>query len=429
MLKKILVLVALFFTANAYAGTLDMLDLNHPIITMFEFFGVGLLLAFTPCVFPMVPILSGIIVGNKDLTTAKAFKLSLVFVLSMAVTYALAGAAAGYLGETVQTSLQLPWVIVGFSGVFVLMALSMFGLFELRVPGFLLNMLSRVSDRQASGSYFGVAIMGVLSTLIASPCVTAPLISVLTYISNHGSPVLGAGILFVLALGMGVPLLLFGMGQGALLPKAGMWMNRVKSAFGLMMLGMAVWMLSRVLPVSVIQGLSLTLIIASSAVLLRWVLPLQRTKRYVAVSAIVVGAVFAIAFIFNPADEARENKINQLFTVVRTQSELQTALTAAHNAHKPVILDFYATWCPDCKMLDHDFFANPKVQTLMQSYAAIRVDVSDQESKDIIAIRQSYHVFGTPTVILMDKNGQELKTRLTSAVPVAELQTLTAQAV
>jgi len=219
------------------------------------FFGFGLLLAFTPCVFPMIPILSGIIAGQRQLTQRHAFRLSLVYVLAMALTYTAVGIGAALLGANVQIWFQQPWVLIAFSALFVALALSMFGLYELQLPTRWQSHLAELSRRQSSGRYTGVAGMGVLSALIVGPCVAAPLIGILSVISITGDVVLGGTALFIMSLGMGTPLLLIGTSAGKLLPKAGPWMSLIKAAFGIMMLGVAIWLLERILP----QALTLVL--------------------------------------------------------------------------------------------------------------------------------------------------------------------------
>ena len=217
--QLILLIMMLVSSTLVYAEPASaIINQSNILLTLGSFFGVGVLLAFTPCVLPMVPILSAILIGQQQKDTWHAFGLSSVFVLSMALTYAAAGMLAGYLGSTVQTIMQTPWVIISFSLVFVLMALSMFGWFHLRLPAFVAGRANRLQDNLRQGSYLGVALMGVLSTLIASPCITAPLVSVLTFISQTGNAGRGGLILFVMALGMGLPLIMFGIGQSALLP-------------------------------------------------------------------------------------------------------------------------------------------------------------------------------------------------------------------
>src|SRR3990167_2312716 len=258
-------LLAAIVSVSAYADVASAtINQSHMLLTLASFFAVGILLAFTPCVLPMVPILSAILIGQEEKNTRKAFRLSVVFVLSMALTYAVAGMLVGYLCSTLQTLMQQPWIIASFSMVFVLMALSMFGYFHLALPSILQSRFNRMHHRLHGGNDVSVAVMGVLSTLIASPCVTAPLVSVLTFISQTGSALQGGLILFVLALGMGVPLVLFGVGQATLLPKAGPWMEQIKSVFGAVILGMAIWMISRIIPAEITMLLWATLFIVSA---------------------------------------------------------------------------------------------------------------------------------------------------------------------
>ncbi len=230
----------------------NQLASGKTLLTLALFFLFGLLLAFTPCVFPMVPILAGIIVGQKEtLTTRKAFTLSLIYVLAMALTYTIAGVIVGLSGENVQAIFQTPWVLYTFAIIFVLLSLSMFGVYELQMPGFIQNKLNQLSNNQKGGTYIGAAIMGLLSALIVGPCVTAPLIGALLYIAQTGDAVLGGMALFSLSLGMGAPLLAIGTTAGKWLPKAGGWMDAVKGFFGVMLLGVAIWLLDRVVSAQV----------------------------------------------------------------------------------------------------------------------------------------------------------------------------------
>jgi len=420
-------ITAILFCASAYAEPAAVINQNHLLLTLTGFFGVGILLAFTPCVLPMVPILSAILIGQEKISTLRALKLSSIYVLSMALTYAVAGMLAGYMGSTVQTAMQTPWIILSFSLVFVIMALSMFDLFSVAMPRALQNYVQGVSQRQKGGSGLSVAGMGVLSTLIASPCITPPLISVLTYIGQTGKSLQGGLILFVLALGMGMPLILFGVSQGALLPKAGAWMNTIKHAFGLMMLGLAVWIASRILPGAVTLFLWASLVIFG-AVLFGALdfhsekrLPLLRGLSVVALIygvVMMVGAASGHDNVLQPlyplTNANAKNKLvtaDKLFSTVTTLSEVNQRLRFAKTEQKPVLMEFYASWCPSCKALDRNVFSDEQVQQRMRGFETIRVDITDQ-SMDAMKLIKHFNVYGTPTLIFYDKQGREIKTDL-----------------
>lgn len=419
-LRILLLVVTMIFSVTSFAATVNQ---DYLPVTLLSFFGVGILLAFTPCVLPMVPILSAILIGEKKISSLRAFKLSSVFVLSMAVTYAGAGVLAGYLGSTLQTLLQSSIFIIGFSLVFVVMAMAMFGLFNLVMPAGLQNYILKLSNQQKQGSYIGVAIMGILSTLIASPCVTAPLVSVLTYISQTGNAIQGGLILFSMALGMGLPLILFGMGQGALLPKVGAWMDKIKFVFGVMMLGLAIWMLSRILPGAVTLFLWASLFIISAVSF--GALDFHPEKRLPPFlhglsfltllygSILLMGAASGHEDVINPLKSAvsinsanAPAPVSSLFALIKNHDEMQENLKLAKAEHKPVLIEFYASWCPACRALDKNVFSDAKIQQLMNSFAVYRVDITDKND-DLMQLLDEYHVYGTPTLIFFDRDGKE----------------------
>ena len=321
--------------------------------------------------------------------------------------------------------MQTPWIIVSFSLIFVAMAFSMFGLFQVSMPSGLQTQLHKINNSIKQGNYLGVAIMGVLSTLIASPCVTAPLVSVLTFIAQSGSPVKGGLILFSLALGMGLPLLLFGFGQSALLPKAGAWMNVIKSLFGVMMLGLAIWLLSRILPGQITLALWASLFIISAVAF--GALDLQTPKRLpgalhgVAVLVLIYGIFLLIGAAsgredaFNPLLNTTSSAENvatisppsTLFQYVTTQEELQAKLNLAQQAKKPVLIEFFATWCSDCKHVDKEVLSDPAIRQQIRKIAAIRVDVSDRNPA-LYKMMERYHVLGVPTMIFYNSRGEQL---------------------
>lgn len=383
---------------------MDFMNGHSMVVYLSAFFLLGLLLAFTPCVLPMVPILSGIIVGQQSLSTAKAFRLSLSYVIGMALTYALAGMVAAYLGSTLQTLMQQPWVISVFSLIFVALALNMFGWYELRLPGL---MQPRVKT-DGKGGMASAAIMGVLSTLIVSPCVTAPLIAVLTYIGQSGQVWLGGLVLFVMALGMGLPLLIVGAGYGALLPKTGVWMIRIKQIFGLMMLAIAVWMMSRILPEAWVRFSWVVLLIIAALQL--GVLNTAngfgaRLLQGFGVLALMVSGVLGYQMIYG---NVLQTGAKAPFKVVHSMEEINKQLALAKASQQPVFIEFFAGWCSDCQAMDKHVFSKTDVQQAMGNSVNIRVDISEK-SEAVAALRKSYGIYGIPTMLFFRNDGQPLQ--------------------
>lgn len=336
-------------------------------LVLLGFFGFGLLLSLTPCVLPLIPILSAIVLGQKQLTTRKAFSLSLTYVLAMALTYAIAGVFAGLAGSYLQAFLQNIWVILFISLVFVFLALSLFGFYELRLPASWHEKLTNLANRQKGGNYFGVALMGCLSTLVISPCITAPLVGVLTYIGNTGNAILGGFALFVLGLGSGVPLLIIGTSVGKWLPKSGPWMNWVKIILGIMMLIMAAWLLLRVFPLN---------------------------------------SVFSHGFKSEQVVALHENR----FYPIKGLSDLNQALSKAKRENKPVILDFYANWCLSCKEMERLVFPKPEVKRLLSQFIVLRADVTANDAMDK-ALEKQFKVIAPPTFLFFTPDGQELSSK------------------
>ena len=392
---------------------------HHFSLILLGFLGLGLLLAFTPCVLPMVPILSGIIVGyGNDIGTRKAFLLSLAYVLGMAIAYAAAGVVVALAGSSMQVALQKPEVIALFSIFFVLLALSLFGLYDLRLPNKLQQRIARWSHRHVGGTYVGVFIMGVFSTLVVSPCVSAPLVGVLTYIANSGNVVLGGSALLAMGLGMGIPLLLVGTTAGKLLPKSGAWMDQVKHVFGFMMLVMAVWMMSRILPA--VATLYLWAALAMVAAVYFW--RLQHSKKpwrhvhnslgfaLLAYALVLVGSAMLGFFDpFNPFGKFSSpmSVANSPFAVVRNMEELDQQLTLAKQNKKQVLLDFYADWCASCLVMDKHVFNQKATQNSLGNFVLLRADVTENNSFDR-ALQQRYHVVAPPTVEFFDAEGNQL---------------------
>ena len=399
-----------------------------------SFFGFGLLLALTPCVFPMIPILSGIIVGQgKQITHMQGFVLSLAYVLGMAITYAIAGVIAGLSGALISTALQNPWVLGTFALIFVALSFSMFGFYELQMPNFIQSRFTEASNKLKGGNLIGVFIMGMLSAVIVGPCVAAPLAGALFYIGQTKDVWLGGWALFTMALGMGVPLLLVGVAGGALLPRAGGWMNAVKSFFGVMLLAVAIWLISPVISALALMLLSATLLIVS-AIYLHALDPLplnaagfKKFWKGIGVIALVVGAALAIGALSGGRDilqplaglrasvgtsgnaTAAEAAHGLSFERVKSVAELDARIAASKG--KAVMLDFYADWCVSCKEMERFTFTDPKVQARLKDVLLLQANVTDNNDADK-ALLKRFGLFGPPGMIFFDKNGVEQKYRV-----------------
>jgi thioredoxin:protein disulfide reductase len=394
--------------------------------TLVSFFGFGLLLSLTPCVFPMIPILSGIIVGRgHNITTARAFLLSLSYVVASAFTYTVFGVLAALFGSNLQAAFQEPWIIGLFSGIFVLLSLSMFGFYNLDLPGFIRAKLHNSSEKHRDGSMLGAAIMGALSSLIVGPCVAAPLAGALIYIGQTGDAVLGGSALFVMGMGMGVPLLLVGASAGKLLPKAGSWLNATKAVFGVMMLGVAVWMLSRILPPEIIMLLWALLLILP-AIYLNAVDSLPQHSsgwhklwKGVGITLLAYGLLLLIGFSIgntNPlkplqgfgvtATKASEQGLN--FERVGSLAELEARIKQANANHQPVMLDFYADWCISCKEMEAYTFTDANVKQTLAGFVLLQADVTKQSDADK-ALLAKFNLIGPPAILFFNGNEQENK--------------------
>jgi thiol:disulfide interchange protein DsbD len=398
-------------------------------LVLVSFFGFGLLLSFTPCVLPMVPILSGIIVGQSGrghpTPRRRAFLLSLVYVLGMAVTYAAAGIAAGLSGTLLAAALQNAWVLGSFALVFVVLSLSMFGFYELQLPAFLQSKLSDEANHFKGGSYYGVASMGAVSALIVGPCVAAPLAGALLYISQSGDALLGGAALFSMALGMGVPLLLVGLSAGSLVPHTGPWMEAVKRAFGVILLATALWMVMPVLPSwLVMAGWAALLIIP--AIFMHALDPLPphgsgwlRFWKGVGVLMLLYGTALLIGTLAGNRDPlqplgsilARGPVAATAGTAHATEFRRVTSVAeldaAVRTAGKPVMLDFYADWCVSCKEMERFTFSDPAVRTRLANFVLLQADVT-ANSADDQALLQRFGLFGPPGIIFFSAGGDEV---------------------
>lgn len=394
-----------------------------------SFFGFGLLLSLTPCVFPMIPILSGIIVGRgNSITKAKGFSLSLAYVLGMAATYAIVGIIAGLSGTLISNALQNPWALGAGAAIFVALALSMFGFYELQMPSFLQSRLTEASNKVPGGRFGGVFAMGALSALIVGPCVAAPLAGALLYISQTGDVLLGGVSLFSLALGMGVPLLAVGLSAGALLPRAGAWMEAVKKFFGVALLAVAIWLISPLLSAVVNMALWAALLIIS-AMYLHALEPLAVNAKgfarfwkgvgvifLVAGIALLLGALGGSRDLLQPLSVFQgggtgtaQAAVPQLpFKKVKNVAELDAALAAAG---KPVMLDFYADWCVSCKEMERFTFSDPRVQERLKDVVLLKADVTGNTAEDK-ALLARFKLFGPPGIIFFDASGQEVPYRV-----------------
>ena len=394
-------------------------------VVVASFFGFGLLLSLTPCVFPMIPILSGIIVGagraGRGVSHARGFTLSLGYVLGMAVTYAAAGVAAGFSGTLLSASLQNAWVLGGFALIFVALSLSMFGFYELQLPSFMQSRLSEEATHLKGGSLAAVTLMGALSALIVGPCVAAPLAGALLYIGQTGDAALGGAALFSMGIGMGVPLLAVGLSAGTLLPKSGAWMEAIKKAFGVVLLATALWIVSPLLPVSAqMAGWAALLIIP--AIFMHAIDPLpphahaaMRFWKGVGLLMLLTGAAMLAGALSGATDPLRplaalgsgnaSAETRSLpFERIRSLAELDARIKTAG---KPVMLDFYADWCVSCKEMERFTFSDPRVQQRLSGWLLLQADVTANSDNDK-ALLARFGLFGPPGILFFNNKGEEL---------------------
>jgi thiol:disulfide interchange protein DsbD len=410
-------------------------------LVLASFFGAGLLLAFTPCVLPMVPILSGIIAGSgENVSTRRSFMLSVAYVLGMAFTYTAAGIAAGAVGQgfNLQATFNQPWIVAIFSLLFVFLAASMLGIFTIEMPGFIQTRLSSKSNQQQAGTYLGVGVMGSLSALIVSACVAPPLIAALTVISQTGDVVRGGAALFVMSIGMGTPLLLVGASAGKLLPRAGAWMDTVKNLFAVLFLAVAAWMLSRIVP-----GWLSMIIWAVPALVLCWVLWTPRAKsaagkgftRMAAVAAglygfvLLAGAALGSTNPLAPIPQLAGAHKEIEFKRIKSLSDLEREVAVASKAGRSVMLDFYADWCVSCKEMQHNTFTAPEVQQALANTTLLQADVTANDDADHELLKH-FGIFGPPTIAFYGADGVERRNfRVVGFMKAAEFAAVIRQAV
>jgi thiol:disulfide interchange protein DsbD len=401
------------------------------ILAVFAAFWVaGLLLSYTPCVLPMVPILSGIIAGQGAAATpARSFMLSVAYVLGMAVTYAVAGAGFAAAGQQAQAFFQQPWIIIAFAGLFVVLALAMFGLFDLRIPAALESRINAMSGRQKAGSFIGTAVMGALSALVVTACVAPALVGALAFIGQTGDVFRGALALFAMAIGMGTPLLLVGVAGGRFMPHAGPWMTTIKSLFGVLFLAVAVWMLERILPGPLTLALWALLVIVGGYYFGGFgrVPADGHAGRLVARGAGLAAMIWGVIMMLgaaagghDPLQPLRGVSLPGLgggpaltaealpFRKIASIEELDRELAAAQAAGQPAMLDFYADWCVSCKEMEKYTFAVPEVQQDLAGYVLLKADVTANNEADQALLRR-FGVYGPPTTAFFGAHGRECR--------------------
>jgi thiol:disulfide interchange protein DsbD len=406
----------------------DMLKQDDLWVTLVAFFAGGLLLSLTPCVFPMYPILTGIIVGQgKSLTTSKAFTLSFFYVQGMAITYTILGVVVALAGAQFQAAFQHPAVLIVLSVLFIFLALSMFGVFNLSLPSSWQNKLNDLSNSQKGGSVVGVILMGVISGLVASPCTTAPLTGALLYISQTGDILLGASALYALSLGMGLPLLILGSSGGKLLPKAGAWMNIIKNIFGLLLLAVPIFLLERLIPAIATQLLWSALILASAMYFYVENQNASTSKKglfyalrsFVIFAMMFYGGLMAYQSIY-PTTLLNVGSTQQTspkeasghsfkFEYVKSLAELNERVALANANGKTVMVDLYADWCIACKEFEKYTFTQTNVQAALSNSVWIQIDLTNTGSKESKELMKYYNVFGLPSILFFDLSGKELQ--------------------
>jgi len=400
---------------------------------LLEFFVGGLLLAFTPCVLPMVPILSGLIVGHGGhVRSSRALLLSLTYVLGMSLTYTITGVAFAAAGKQVQAVFQQPWIIALFAALFVAMALSMFGLFTLQMPSFIQTRVASLSNRQRAGHFGSVAVMGALSALIVTTCVGPVLVAALIVIGQTGDMFRGGAALFAMSLGMGAPLIVVGSSAGRWLPRAGVWMDGIKQLFGALMLAMAAWMLARIVPDRMALALWAVPTLAAAVVLWNF-----RARLWLPKGIAVLAALYGAALLFGAARGADDplHPLSQAvqaealpFHAIANVADLRREVQAAAAAHQAVMLDIDADWCTSCKEMQRYTFSDPEVQHALQPVRLLRANVT-ANSADDQALLHEFQIYGPPTIAFYDADGHEQQRyRVVGFMPASRFAALLRQA-
>lgn len=423
--------------ADDTKGLSSFLDSASRMQALLVFFLLGLGLSLTPCVLPMVPILSSIIGGDSQMTGRKGLLLSSSYVLGMATSYALTGILVTTVakGINLQAAMQQPWLLSLFAGVFVLLAFAMFGFFELQLPSALQNKLNTRSDKLGGGRVLSVFGMGAISALVVSPCVSAPLAGALLYVSTTQDWVFGGITLFVMALGMGIPLILIGVSGGKLLPKSGPWMIAVKQLFGVLLLGVAIVLLSRFIPgwvtilmwsmLAIGAGIHFGALDAAEA---GW----ARTRKFAAFLSLFYGLVLFVGYLLgnedplNPLEHANktssQSDLKTAFNKVNTIEQLNLALVSAKSNQQPVVVDLYADWCVSCKVIEKEIFNDSNVREKLKSWSSIKLDVTDSTPEQMAWLAER-DVFGPPAIFFYSPEGVELEShRIAGGVDLEKFQ-------
>lgn len=383
------------------------------------FFLLGLGLTFTPCVLPMVPILTSVVLGGGNTTPARGFWLSFVYVTGMAITYAAAGLAVGLLGAgaNVQALMQSPPVLIGFAVLFLVLSLAMFGVYELQLPSGLRNRLNNISQKQNGGNAVSVFIIGVLSALVVSPCVSAPLAGALAYLSTTGDAFAGALALLALGFGMGTPLIVLGTTGATVLPKAGAWMNRIKYLFGFMLVGVAIWLVSRLLPGPLVLALWGALAVAVGIVAGALSSPTESAQRWLKTPALMIfiygvvaiaGALQGNSDLLNPIGESTHSESEAPFVKTTSIAEINTLIA---ESQQPVMVDLYADWCISCKVMDEEIFAQEDAQLALRHLLWVQLDLTDN-TEEHKAFMNTHGVFGPPTVLFFEAGNDNSQGRI-----------------